>query len=828
MCAGMTASAVAVIWLQALALGQTCANARVLVTVQDSAGARVPGARADLLSNTVVAASKQTGPDGLAAFDGLACGSYGVKVTKNGFDPLEGGSVALLGAAPVEMTATLHPASPQHQSIEVHASAPEVEQSSSASQSVRTDDVKNLPSRPATVSDALPLLPGIVRAPDGSLKLNGSGEHRSALVVNKADVTDPATGNFGQTVPVDSIEEMNVFKTPFLAQFGRFTSSVVSVETKRGGDKWHSELNDPLPDFRFRSWHMVGLRDASPRGVLNGAIVPNRLYFAETLLYDIRKTPNRTLPYPYNESKQETINSFTQLDYILSPRQLLTATFHVTPQHINFVDPQYFLPEPVTPSYHQQEYVGTFAHHLAIGGGTLDSTMSFQRFDGVVGAQGAADMILTPTGDSGNYFAGQNREAGRNEWLESWSPVALAFAGTHELKFGSVVAGTSNDGLFTARPVSIFDTYGTLLERITYTNGGPYNRTDLETALFAQDHWAIRPNLMLDIGSRLERQNIAESFRIAPRFGFAWLPFSGRHTVVRGGYGVFYDRVPLNVYAFGRYPEQIVTQYAPGGGMLGAPLTYLNVIGTVPPAESLLIHGANEPGSFAPHSATWDVQVEHTLARLVRLRASYTDSQASGLILLQPAVTQTAAALLLNGTGHSRYRQAEITARFSWIRSEFFLAYTRSRAEGDLNDFNTFLGNFPSPLIRPNLYTLAPSDLPNRFLAWGHVSLPYRMQIMPVIEYRNGFPYANTDVLGNYLGVPYTNSTRYPNFFSLDARLSKDIKIGKYTYRFSVGCMNITDHFNALAIHANIADPQYGLFFGTYPRRLVADFDVLF
>lgn len=99
---------------------------------------------------------------------------------------------------------------------------------------------------------------------------------------------------------------------------------------------------------------------------------------------------------------------------------------------------------------------------------------------------------------------------------------------------------------------------------------------------------------------------------------------------------------------------------------------------------------------------------------------------------------------------------------------------------------------------------------------------------MPVIEYRNGFPYANTDVLGNYLGVPYTNSTRYPNFFSLDARLSKDIKIGKYTYRFSVGCMNITDHFNALAIHANIADPQYGLFFGTYPRRLVADFDVLF
>ena len=85
------------------------------------------------------------------------------------------------------------------------------------------------------------------------------------MIVNQTDITDPATGKFGQSVPVDSIETVNVLNTPFLAQYGRFTQSVVAVETKRGGEKWHAELNDPFPDFRIRSYHMRGIRDVRPR-----------------------------------------------------------------------------------------------------------------------------------------------------------------------------------------------------------------------------------------------------------------------------------------------------------------------------------------------------------------------------------------------------------------------------------------------------------------------------------------------------------------------------------------------------------------------------------
>src|SRR5205814_1843784 len=170
--------------------------------------------------------------------------------------------------------------------VQAGSEAP-VEKGASPAVALSRVEVKGIPSRPATVKDTLPLVPGVVRSTEGEIKISGNGEHRSALVVNSADVTDPATGQFGATVPVDSVETISVFKTPYLAQYGRFTAGVVSVETRRGGDKWDFEINDPLPEFRIWSGQLRGVREASPRLIFNGPLIKDKLYFSEGVEYDL-------------------------------------------------------------------------------------------------------------------------------------------------------------------------------------------------------------------------------------------------------------------------------------------------------------------------------------------------------------------------------------------------------------------------------------------------------------------------------------------------------------------------------------------------------------
>jgi len=811
------------------AVAQSCRPGELRVIVHDSLGGPVFDAQVSVGAAPAEAGTiLLTQTMGLADFENLPCGTATVHVSKEGFQDRT--ATVEIGKQPVvELTVALDPEI-NRSSVDVKETAPPVQQSASQTSELRPAEVKNLPSNPATVSQTLPLVPGIVRSPDGELKINGSGEQRSSLVVNQTDVTDPATGKFGQTVPVDSIETVTVLNTPFLAQYGRFTQTIIAIETKRGGEKWHADLNDPFPDFRVRSYHIQGIRNETPRGVIGGPLIPNRLYAITSLVYFLDKAPSRTLPYPHNESKTERVNSFTQIDYIASQRQIVNFTLHVSPEHTNFVNPDFFNPQPASPSYKQQNHVATLADHFGIFGGTLDTSVSMQRFHTFIGAQGGDDMVLTPAGNRGNYFGTQSRDAWRREWLEIWAPAPLRLAGTHQAKVGTSLTVSNDRGEFTYRPVNILDVQGQLLQRLDFRSQGPYKRTDLEFTAYAQDHWSLNSRLSFDYGVRLEHQRLASSLRVAPRAGVAWTPFSDGRTVLRTGYGEFYDHIPTDVYAFSRYPIRTVTSYAPDGSILGTPVEFTNVIGDAAGPRSFLINGQRVAGAFSPRGATWNAQVEHAFPRLLRLRASYSDIRSVGLIVLEPDMLGTTNKVVLNGNGASRYRQGELTAKIKTGEREIVLSYTKSRAEGSLNSFDNFVGNYPTAVFRNNVYSNLPGDLPNRFLIWGQLNLPFwNVKLSPVVEYRTGFAYTVYDALQNYVGTPNSDSTRFPNFFSADARVRRDFKLtAKYTVGLSLSGFNLTNHFNALAIHSNVDDPRYGVFFGNYHRRYRFDFDFLF
>ena len=184
-------------------------------------------------------------------------------------------------------------------------------------------------------------------------------------------------------------------------------------------------------------------------------------------------------------------------------------------------------------------------------------------------------MILTPRGNRGNYFSQQNRSASRFEWMESIVFQPIERRGRHNLRLGWALARSASRGEFTARPVNIVDEQSRLRKRLEFAGGQPFDRSDMEIDFYVQDHWGLNPKTALDLGLRVERQAITRTLRFAPRTGVAWTPLLNRGPVLRAGFGVFYDRVPLSIYSFESYPDQVITTYNPEGGIGDGPRRFL-------------------------------------------------------------------------------------------------------------------------------------------------------------------------------------------------------------------------------------------------------------
>ena len=72
----------------------------------------------------------------------------------------------------------------------------------------------------------------------------------------------------------------------------------------------------------------------------------------------------------------------------------------------------------------------------------------------------------------------------------------------------------------------------------------------VDAGIFVGDEWRVRPNFTLNLGLRYEAQTNIHDWRdLAPRLAFAWAPGGSAKkrakTVLRAGFGIFYDRFAL-------------------------------------------------------------------------------------------------------------------------------------------------------------------------------------------------------------------------------------------------------------------------------------------
>ena len=94
-----------------------------------------------------------------------------------------------------------------------------------------------------------------------------------------------------------------------------------------------------------------------------------------------------------------------------------------------------------------------------------------------------------------------------------------------------------------------------------------------ELGAYVQDRWRIGGRLTVEAGFRVDYDPIVEHDNYSPRAGMAWTILSDGRAILRGGYGKFVQRTPLNVEAFPTYEQRRVTRFAPNGTLLG-PTTF--------------------------------------------------------------------------------------------------------------------------------------------------------------------------------------------------------------------------------------------------------------
>jgi Carboxypeptidase regulatory-like domain len=776
-----------------------------------------------------------TDEQGRFTFPGLAPGTYSLSCAAVGYQPVARSGIEIAGAAPPFLQFILPPEIKSRQQIEVRAQAPSAaEQGAAPPAEITAPQLQTLPLIEQKFKAALPLTPGVIRTPDGKINIKGEVESQGLLLVDSAEMVDPVTGEFSIQIPIDAVESISVYKSIYRADVGRFSGGLTTLDTKAPSGKFDYELNDFLPTPRIKGGQIVGIADDEPRLYLTGPLIKDKLNFAESFEYDVNNQPVRGLAWPHNEIKTQGFNSFSSFQYIASSNQVISGTLDFFPRRQEFADISSLVPQSASTNYGQKGFsAGVTDRYLFSSGGILTSLFQFMKFDSNAYGQGPQPMLVTPDGWGGNFFNAYSRNSDQQQLSETYQLPRKDWHGRHELKVGVEAIRRSYSAHSDSHSVLVRREDGSLAEQIDFRGPAFLSATDTEIAAFIGDHWAPADNLSFDAGLRYSGQTVGDPATLAPRFGAVYMPGSSGKTILRGGIGLFYDRVPLLAGDFTENPERVVTYFNNQGVALGPPTVFQNAYVKVNENGQQVVPSHDRLAS-TPHNLTWNLEADRELAPGVLVRVSYLSSRTYQEFVINPlSQPGTPPTLLLSNTGVSRYNEFESTLRLRPKESaDLNFSYVHSLARGDLNTLSAVYVPFESPVIRPNLFGTLPSNVPDRFITWADFKLPYESTISPVFDVHSGFPYSPLDVLQNYAGVP--NSLRFPAFASLDLKLTKDFKVPfipwlrNHKLRGAFSIFNLTDHSNPRDVFNSTASPFFGQFVGFQHRFYDAYLDIVY
>ena len=791
--------------------GQTpAATGRVegVVFVGVSSGHAFAAGATVRLSGPVVLET-ETDENGNYTFAAVASGTYRIEAFLSGLDAAQ--TISVEAGKIVRAELQLKPADVKS-SVTVTATASETKDPA-PSETISEKTLRDAPNVNERFESSLPLVPGVLRGPDGHINLKGARNTQSGALVNSANVTDPVTGGQAINLPIDVVSSVQVISNPYDPQYGKFTGAVATVATKTSDyDKFHFSIQNILPRLRDRDGTIAGLGAATPRMTFTGPIMKGRIAITQSFEYRYIRTPVNSLPPSQRDTKLESFDSYTQVDFNITPKQTATASLALYPQKLDFLGLNTFTPQPSTPDFHQRGFQAYLQHRYIVGDkGLLISQFSYKRFDADITAQSDDPYRLLLETTEGGFFNRQARRTSRSSFQESYQFAPKRFAGSHQLTVGMSYEHSTYDGHQSFLPVEIDGVSGMPIERISFTSPSSFQVDQNETAWFASDQWAISTRFTLNLGVRFDSDTITSSTHAAPRAGFLLAVTGDGKTLLKGGVGLFYDRIPLMVPIFPDLPNRTVTVL----GQVDSTVFYRNTI-----------NGDLEN----PRSTSWNLELDRQLLQGLSLRLAYEQRNTTRDFVVSPISSGATGVLELSNRGSDSYREFQVAARYQIARHVLNASYVRSRAFGDLNDFNQFFGNLAQPVIQPNARGRLSFDAPNRFLFWGTLAAPWKLTLVPVYEIHTGFPYSVENEFREYVGP--RNVARFPRFSSFDLQITRPLTLPfgeKHLHaRVGMGVFNLFNHFDPRDVQNNLASARFGQFFNTawreYRGKFVMEF----
>jgi hypothetical protein len=737
--------------------------------VLDPSGAIVPGASAALNAGKNIYTTK-SGQDGAYTFREIPSGIYTLTITADGFATLTRSNISIVAGQTRQMDVSIKIAE-QQQDVTVTEKTNGVSvnpDENGGAIVLNGSDLDALSDDPDQLQNELQALAGPAAGPNGGqIYIDGF--------------------EGGQLPPKSSIREIRINQNPFSAEFNRIGYGRIEILTKPGSDKF--------------SGHLGVFGSTSALNTANPLVQTQPSYYLLSGQGDVNGPLTKTASYFFNffnmqRQNQTIINAVNPNDTTALIEQALpnpSSYLYVNPR----VDFQLGKSNTLTirESFSRSVATGNGPGGLSLGEQAYNSSgyqNGLQIGDTVVVnshlinetrflwqriRNSQAPNFLTPTVTVQGAFINGGSNSGvvqDHQDVFELQNYSTATAGLHTLRFG-VRLHTIRDANYSTSGANgnyVFQSIDHYLAqtpdqyRVTIVNNPLARATLFDGALFLQDDWRVKPNLTLSAGLRFEGQNwINNHADWGPRVALAWAPgHTGKgpaKTVVRAGYGWFYDRfnVPGSLNSPGATPYVIQTIHQNGTNQLSYVVNnpnFYNPDGPVAPVPGGSSTTRPTIYSIDPHfhaalNMQGGVGVDRQVGKAT-LNATYLFTRGIHQYLsnnvtapeFDPA-TYTVTGPVPNtynyqfqSGGVFTQQQVIVTANVRLRRLSLTSSYTYSDANSDTQGPNYF----PSVAQNPGFdYGRASFGIHSRVFLLTTYTAPHGIIIAPLLSAQSGTPY---------------------------------------------------------------------------------------